>query len=92
MAHHGATVFLLAGLLGLPLLAQVENTSCPSFAANPSCPCYNFEDGIFLECPAATASSLRSVLQLIQGPIQSLSVYDLDRRVISHIPQRKSLV
>lgn len=60
MARNGAILIFIASLLGL--LAQ--DNKCPSFSENPSCPCYNFEDGIFLECPAATAESLRLVLQV----------------------------
>ena len=39
--------------------------------------------GLFLECPGITSESLRSTLQLITSPIQSLSVYDFDRSVTS---------
>ncbi|XP_062699450.1 slit homolog 3 protein [Aedes albopictus] len=56
---------------------------CPSFAENSACPCYKFEDGLFLECPSITAVALRSTLQLISSPIQSLSVYEFDRSVKS---------
>uniref|UniRef100_A0A182PBH4 Fibronectin type-III domain-containing protein n=1 Tax=Anopheles epiroticus TaxID=199890 RepID=A0A182PBH4_9DIPT len=37
--------------------------------------------GIFLECPGITFAALRSTLQVISSPIQSLSVYDFDRSV-----------
>ncbi|XP_055526393.1 protein artichoke [Wyeomyia smithii] len=56
---------------------------CPSFAENSACPCYKFEDGLFLECPSITGEALRSTLQLISAPIQSLSVYEFDRSVKS---------
>ncbi|XP_062539989.1 protein artichoke [Armigeres subalbatus] len=56
---------------------------CPSFAESSACPCYKFEDGLFLECPSITAVALRSTLQLISSPIQSLSVYEFDRSVKS---------
>ncbi|XP_065077398.1 protein artichoke [Ochlerotatus camptorhynchus] len=56
---------------------------CPSFAENSACPCYKFDDGLFLECPSITAVALRSTLQLISSPIQSLSVYEFDRSVKS---------
>ena len=58
---------------------------CPPPAANPSCHCFDFENGVFLECPAATAHSLRLVLAAIQGPVQSLSVYDPDKTLVSII-------
>uniref|UniRef100_A0A182W658 Fibronectin type-III domain-containing protein n=1 Tax=Anopheles minimus TaxID=112268 RepID=A0A182W658_9DIPT len=59
----------------------VNDIECPSFAENSACPCYKFEDGIFLECPGITFAALRSTLQVISSPIQSLSVYDFDRSV-----------
>ncbi|KAI8033292.1 hypothetical protein M5D96_013949 [Drosophila gunungcola] len=55
---------------------------CPSFD-NTACPCYKFEDGLFLECPGTTAISLRSTLERISAPIHSLSIYDFDRSVTS---------
>lgn len=39
-----------------------------------------------LECPGTTAFSLRTTLQLITAPIQSLSVYDFDRSVTTLTP------
>jgi hypothetical protein len=54
---------------------------CPSISQNPSCPCYNFEDGIFLECPSISLRSLKSVLNLVKAPIKSLSIYDLSKNV-----------
>uniref|UniRef100_A0A1A9WPL0 Fibronectin type-III domain-containing protein n=1 Tax=Glossina brevipalpis TaxID=37001 RepID=A0A1A9WPL0_9MUSC len=56
---------------------------CPSFDENSACPCYKFEDGLFLECPGTTAISLRSTLERISSPIHSLSIYDFDRSVTS---------
>ncbi|XP_034672080.1 chaoptin isoform X2 [Drosophila subobscura] len=56
---------------------------CPSFDDNSACPCYKFEDGLFLECPGTTALSLRSTLERISAPIHSLSIYDFDRSVTS---------
>ncbi|XP_058836588.1 chaoptin [Topomyia yanbarensis] len=63
--------------------ASSNEIECPSFAENSACPCYKFEDGLFLECPSITAEALRSTLQLISAPIQSLSVYEFDRSVKS---------
>ncbi|EDW75170.2 uncharacterized protein Dwil_GK19841 [Drosophila willistoni] len=56
---------------------------CPSFDDSSACPCYKFEDGLFLECPGTTALSLRSTLERISAPIHSLSIYDFDRSVTS---------
>jgi hypothetical protein len=54
---------------------------CPPLALNPACPCYNFEDGIFLECPAISFGTLRGVLEQVRAPIKSLSLYDLEKNV-----------
>lgn len=80
MAQYGATLILLASLVRSQAIA--DQTRCPSLAANPSCHCFNFENGIFLECPAATVDSLKSVLEIILGPIQSLSIYDPDKTLV----------
>lgn len=85
---------LLASLVSLQTIADqtpttpttTATTKCPSPAANPSCHCFNFENGIFLECPAATTHSLKSVLQIIYGPIQSLSIYDPDK-TLARLPR-----
>nr|CAD7267220.1 unnamed protein product [Timema shepardi] len=60
---------------------DATGNKCPSFAANPSCACYNFEDGLFLECPGASPQTIRSVLDVIATPVKSLSVYDFDKTV-----------
>ncbi|CRL04742.1 CLUMA_CG017802, isoform A [Clunio marinus] len=54
---------------------------CPAISENSACPCYKFEDGLFLECPGVTSLLLKTNLQHIQSPIQSLSIYDFDRTI-----------
>ncbi|CAD6235648.1 GSCOCG00007949001-RA-CDS [Cotesia congregata] len=86
--------------------SAIGSTQCPSPELIPGCPCYNFEDGLFLECNGATGNSLRAALtavasltspkgdlktleEVFQGPksrflkavVQSLSIYELDRKV-----------
>lgn len=39
--------------------------------------------GLLLECPGTTAMTLRSTLQLIKSPVQTLSLYDFDRTATS---------
>ncbi|CAD7090064.1 unnamed protein product [Hermetia illucens] len=73
-----------AGAVGAVAGAAAEsNIQCPSFSDSSACPCYKFEDGLFLECPGTTSVSLRTTLQTISSPIQSLSIYDFDRSVTS---------
>ncbi|XP_055844308.1 protein artichoke [Episyrphus balteatus] len=60
-----------------------SSIQCPSFDESSACPCYKFEDGLFLECPGTTSMSLRTTLERITSPIQSLSIYDFDRSVTS---------
>jgi hypothetical protein len=78
---------LCSWLLALMLLSCISRAQrsttdkCPSVNVNPSCPCYNFEDGIFLECPSISLRALSGVLEEVKAPIKSLSIYDLDRNV-----------
>lgn len=41
---------------------KVECTLCPSPETLSGCPCYNFADGLFLECADATEESLKIAL------------------------------
>lgn len=67
-------------VLGVALVAVgLVLAPCPD-AVQP-CPCYNFEDGLFLECPAVGLSVVRTVLSAVHSPIQSFSIYDLAREV-----------
>ncbi|XP_052866672.1 protein artichoke [Anopheles cruzii] len=70
-----------AGGSGGQQSVMANDIECPSFTENSACPCYKFEDGIFLECPGITYAALRATLRIITSPIQSLSVYDFDRSV-----------
>ncbi|XP_046592857.1 protein artichoke isoform X1 [Neodiprion lecontei] len=67
---------------------KIESAECPPAETIPGCPCYNFEDGLFLECAGATEESLKVALLGVlitsggEGAVvQSLSVYELDRNV-----------
>ena len=40
-----------------------EAAECPPSETIPGCPCYNFEDGLFLECAGATEETIKSTLQ-----------------------------
>ncbi|KOC70309.1 Chaoptin [Habropoda laboriosa] len=67
--------------------AAGQLADCPPPETIPGCPCYNFEDGLFLECAGATEETLRSTLQGVLSAsgagtmVQSLSVYELDKTV-----------
>lgn len=41
---------------------EARSAKCPPPDTMPGCPCYNFEDGLFLECAGATEESLRTAL------------------------------
>lgn len=45
--------------------ATGQIAECPPPETIPGCPCYNFEDGLFLECAGATEETLRSTLQSV---------------------------
>ncbi|XP_031636562.1 protein artichoke [Contarinia nasturtii] len=62
---------------------DADRIQCPSFVDNSACPCYKFEDGLQLECPRTTETALRTTLQIVKSPIQTLSLYDFDRTATS---------
>lgn len=39
-----------------------QTSECPPSEVIPGCPCYNFEDGLFLECAGATEETLRKTM------------------------------
>ncbi|XP_046613939.1 protein artichoke [Neodiprion virginianus] len=84
-ARRGHCLALVA--LAIVLQVQAQAVECPPTETIPGCPCYNFEDGLFLECAGATEEMLSSTLQGVLNAggtdtlVQSLSVYELDRTV-----------
>ncbi|XP_033214501.1 protein artichoke-like [Belonocnema kinseyi] len=69
-------------------IRETQGAECPPPDSLAGCPCYNFQDGLFLECAGSTEESLRSALSGVlragkpEGAlIQSLSVYELDRKL-----------
>lgn len=54
-------VLLIQNFVTLKTVAQIAE--CPPTEVIPGCPCYNFEDGLFLECAGATEETLRTTLQ-----------------------------
>ncbi|KAK3877252.1 hypothetical protein Pcinc_018050 [Petrolisthes cinctipes] len=65
---------------------RVTSTACPTWEENPWCPCYQFDDGVFLECPMVSLATVGTVLSLVRRPVKSLSIYDLDTNVTSLSP------
>lgn len=49
-------------LLSFVTAHSVKTVHCPPSDSIPGCPCYNFEDGLFLECAGSTEESIRSAL------------------------------
>lgn len=55
--------FIYSVVLAACMTAQeARSAKCPPPDTMPGCPCYNFEDGLFLECAGATEESLRTAL------------------------------
>ncbi|XP_011498192.1 PREDICTED: chaoptin-like [Ceratosolen solmsi marchali] len=66
---------------------------CPPVNTLQGCPCYNFANGLFLECTGSTEETLKNALArifnqakpydlyIIDAVIQSLNIYELDRKV-----------
>ncbi|XP_068228417.1 protein artichoke-like [Palaemon carinicauda] len=76
-----ALILSLAASLNLLVSADTSVSDCPSWEENPMCPCYNNGDGIYMECPMVSLSTVGNVLGLVQEPLKSLSIYDLEMEV-----------
>ncbi|XP_078039605.1 uncharacterized protein LOC144471442 [Augochlora pura] len=78
---------LILQILLIQNFAGAQIAECPPPETIPGCPCYNFEDGLFLECAGATEETLRTTLQRVISTggadtmVQSLNVYELDKSV-----------
>lgn len=55
-------ILLIQNFVTFKAVAQ-QIAECPSFEIILDCPCYNFEDGLFLECAGATEETLRKTLE-----------------------------
>jgi hypothetical protein len=72
------TIILL--LLGLFLsLAQGEIT-CPPYLEIPYCSCFVLDDQLHMQCSGSDIGAMKKSLQVLNGPVKSYSVYDLDAR------------
>ena len=63
--HHGHSSFRIIYVTVLAAWVachEANSVDCPQPETIPGCPCYNFEDGLFLECAGATEESLRIAL------------------------------
>ncbi|XP_066967259.1 chaoptin-like [Macrobrachium rosenbergii] len=74
-------ILALAVSLNLLVSADTSGSSCPSWEENPMCPCYNNDDGIYMECPMVSLTTVGEVLGLVKEPLKSLSIYDLEMEV-----------
>ncbi|XP_057330247.1 protein artichoke-like [Microplitis mediator] len=75
-------------IVGVAPNVSSQSAECPPSEQIPGCPCYNFEDGLFLECAGANEDTLRKTMQSVLnegGPttvVQSLSIYELDKSIV----------
>ncbi|XP_076294700.1 uncharacterized protein LOC143215946 isoform X2 [Lasioglossum baleicum] len=81
------TLRLILQILLIQNFAVAQIAECPPPETIPGCPCYNFQDGLFLECAGATEETLRTTLQRVISAggagtmVQSLNVYEMDKTV-----------
>ncbi|XP_063840109.1 protein artichoke-like isoform X1 [Scylla paramamosain] len=65
---------------------QSDTGSCPRPEDNPWCSCYDFNDGVFLECSVVPLSRVATVLVQLRHPVKSLNIYDLEANLTSLPP------
>lgn len=81
------SLILIICIPSLLTIVDSQSSECPPSETIPGCPCYNFENGLFLECAGATEETIRSTLQKIVANagdeviLQSLRVYELDKAI-----------
>ncbi|KAK0076534.1 hypothetical protein PV325_005232 [Microctonus aethiopoides] len=74
---------VLAAWMATP---EAKSTQCPQPESIPGCPCYNFEDGLFLECAGATEESLKVALTgviNVAGPEGMKKKYKISKPVLT---------
>jgi len=65
-------ILLIQNFITFKVVAQIAE--CPPPEIITGCPCYNFEDGLFLECAGATEETLRTTLQGVLSTSGKLNV------------------
>jgi hypothetical protein len=53
---------------------------CPPYQEIPFCSCFVLDDQLHVQCSGPDVSTLRHSLQVLNGPVKSFSVYDLDTK------------
>jgi len=71
------TTLLLSTLFWPCLLAEIV---CPPYQDIPYCSCFVLDDQLHIQCSGSDFATLKKSLQVLNGPVKSFSVYDLDAR------------
>ncbi|XP_035710126.1 protein artichoke [Folsomia candida] len=53
---------------------------CPAYQEIPFCSCFVLDDQLHIQCSGSDIPALKKSLQVLNGPVKSYSVYDLDSR------------
>lgn len=59
---------------------SLSETTCPSYKELPYCTCLVVDDQLHVQCSGNDIPTLEKSLQVLNGPVKSFSVYDLDSR------------
>lgn len=54
--------------------------TCPPYQEIPYCSCFVLDDQLHIQCSGSDIPALKKSLQVLNGPVKSYSVYDLDAR------------
>ncbi|RWS30041.1 chaoptin-like protein [Leptotrombidium deliense] len=70
-------------LISREALTSNANTACPlpGEEVHIWCSCYEFDEGLFVDCPSTELESIKRTLTLISSPMKSFTIYNLDRNV-----------
>jgi len=74
----GGLLFLITlSIIGLLVSAEI---TCPPYQEIPDCSCFVLDDQLHVQCSGSDIGALQKSLQVLNGPVKSFSVYDLDSR------------
>ncbi|GBP47994.1 Chondroadherin-like protein [Eumeta japonica] len=74
-------LIIFSATISWPTVKSEENWNCQNGQGNDKCLCYTLDDGVFVECPGATAYEISNALKKFTTSIHSLSIYDLNEDI-----------
>jgi len=72
--------FLVLLMISMSSMLAWAEITCPNYQEIPYCSCFVRDDQLYIQCSGSDIIALQKSLQVLNGPVKSFSVYDLDSR------------